>query len=205
MSSGGGDLWHMPHSCARSYINKTAGDRCVLAATGASHQTKYRQYNLGIFDYYSFCLPEYVIPPAGRSVRSSQCPLFVTHLTLRCEHCQWRFWQQLFFTKPLKIKAYFCQYFIVIRFYLFYICNFCIFGINATEYDPAVNRHTLTKLRHAASIMCGCYVMGRGIVFSASESPVSDLRCLSRSISPPHLQREPSPDWAISFYLLSRM
>ena len=37
--------------------------------------------------------------------------------------------------------------------------------------------------------MCGCYVMGRGIVFSASESPVSDLRCLSRSISPPHLCR----------------
>ena len=91
-----------------------------------------------------------------------------------------------FFTNPSNISLFLLLSFIVIRVYTFYMSYFCIFGRNATEYDPAVNRHTLTKLRHAF-IMCGWYVMGRGIVFSASESPVSDLRCLSRSISPPHL------------------
>ena len=40
MSSGGGDLWHMPLSFARSCFNKTCVDRCDLFTR--SNQTKWK-------------------------------------------------------------------------------------------------------------------------------------------------------------------
>ena len=126
--------------------------------------------------------------------RWPQCPLVSMSTICHTSHTQVQTprsdsggsGNSIFFAKSFSISLFLSVSFIVARFYIFFISNLCIFGRNATEYDPAVNRHTLTKLRHA-SIMCGWYVMGRGIVSSASESPVSDLRCLSRSISPPHL------------------
>ena len=80
-----------------------------------------------------------------------------------------------FFAKPFKISLFLPVSFIVAGFYVFYICNFCIFGRIATEYDPAVNSHTLTKLNWDMPPLCVAGMYWAGALSSLLLSPQSQI------------------------------